>query len=160
MERRNSLSLTTVIIVLALLALFVGYLLGNWIIQLVVGTSPDDSSQLAENKVVEEEIIVEDDNDSDLESSTSYISKDKNDQETISINQQLSGDVFVVQVGAFSSYSNAVILKEELASKGFQTVITEGEPFKVQLGATTDREKAEKTKEDIKKLGYDAFITH
>lgn len=160
MERRNSLSLTTVVIVLALLALFIGYLLGNWIIQLVVGTSPDDSSQLTESKVMEEEIIVEDDSDNDLESSTSYISEDKNDKETISINQQLSGDVFVVQVGAFSSYNNAVVLKEELASKGFQAVITEGKPFKVQLGATTDRKTAEETEEKIKKLGYDAFITH
>ncbi|MFW5981835.1 MAG: hypothetical protein ACOCQO_01360, partial [Halanaerobiaceae bacterium] len=61
MERSNNMSLTVLVVVLAMLGLLVGYLLGNWFIQLVTGG--DDTQHLADSgdSVVEEEIILEDD---------------------------------------------------------------------------------------------------
>jgi cell division protein FtsN len=151
MARGNTLSLTVMVIILAMLGLFVGYLLGNWFIQLVTGEAPS-THQVVENRVVEEEIILKDE---ETEPSTYF-----DEQEEDETQEQLKGDVFVVQVGAFSSYNNALSLKEQLAGEGFEAVITEGVPYKVQLGATIDRSGAEETKRKIESLGYEAFITH
>jgi len=164
MERGNGLSLTVTVIILAIFGLFVGYILGNWFIQLVTGGSSEPSQLTSNEKIIEEEIILEDE-----ETEESYSSEFNLQDETSSakVNQgneltqeQLRGEVYAVQVGAFNSYNNALSLKEELASKGFQAVITEGIPYKVQLGATTDRQEAEETEKKIEELGYEAFITH
>ncbi|MFW6022172.1 MAG: SPOR domain-containing protein [Halanaerobiaceae bacterium] len=165
MERSSGMSLTVLVIVLAMLGLLVGYLLGNWFIQLVTGESPD-ASQLADtgNKVVEEEIILED-NETE-ESLSGYYTHDsstseRDDNEENNNNQIQSEDVFVVQVGAFNSKQNAKSLSNELIQKGYQTVITdEAIPYKVQLRAFANRNEAEEMKKEIESLGYDAFITH
>ncbi len=155
MKYRNStFSLTIVIVIMAVLAVFVGYLLGNWLIQMVTGDT--DTHQVMENRIIEEE-IVEDEN-SENESSVKI--KDEEIIEKEIMKEQIRGEVFVVQVGAFKSYENALDLKNELESKGFQVVITDESPYKVQLGATTDREEAEETEDKVETLGYNAFITH
>lgn len=167
MARGNTFSLTVMVIILAMLGLFVGYLLGNWFIQLVTGESPG-TRQVVENKVVEEEIIVEDDkaesSTNDLESVQDEFILEQGEfileDEQKPVREQIKGDVYVVQVGAFQSYENALTLKEQLAKDGFQAVITEGVPYKVQLGATIDRKVAEETEKKLEALGYDAFITH
>ncbi len=160
MNRENTFSVTVMVIVMALLAVFVGYLLGNWLIQLVTGNSPD-TQQVVEREIVKEEII----EDSDDSTGTSSLipapsEKEEDTVENYAPQEQLMGEVFVVQVGAFNSYNNAVKLKDELATKGFQAVITEGVPYKVQLGATNKREDAEKKEEELEALGFNAFITH
>ena len=158
MQKGSSLSLTVMIIFLALLGLFVGYLLGNWIIQLLTGGTPAPE-QLLENKVVEEELVVEDENAE--ESSKIYvITEDElyQNQEDFIANQ-IKGDVYVVQVGAFQNRNNALNLQNELTEKGFQAVITEGIPYKVQLVAK-GRTDAEEMEKKIETYGYDAFITH
>ena len=166
----NSMSLTVLVIVLAMLGLLVGYLLGNWFIQLVTGDSPG-SSQLAEdNKVVEEEIILEDD-ETEESSSENYIldpssqveeNNNTNDSNNnIQDKQTKSQGVFVIQVGAFNSMQNARELSDKLLEYGFQTVIAdESLPYKVQIGAFSDRDKAEEIEKKVEALGYDAFITH
>lgn len=156
MDRSNTMSLTVMVIILAMLGLFIGYLLGNWFIQLVTG-EPTPSQQVVDNKVVEEEIVVE---DNEKDTSTYFGVDSSTEFEQQEVKEQLSGEVFVIQVGAFSSYDNALSLKEELANKGYQATITEGAPFKVQLGATNDRKSAEETKKKIEALGYEAFIAH
>ncbi|MFW5985962.1 MAG: SPOR domain-containing protein [Halanaerobiales bacterium] len=177
MDRNNSLSITALVIVLALLGLFVGYLLGNWFIQMVTGENSETQQVQGpeqDNKIVEEEIVLEeeeeDENDNkdeneNKESSSNYSttaeddngSSDNNDL----IENQLQGDVYVVQVGAFNNRQNAVSLKDELTAKGIQAVVTdEGPPYKVQTGASNNKEEAEELEEEIEKLGYEAFITH
>ncbi len=164
MERGNGLSLTVTVIILAIFGLFVGYILGNWFIQLVTGGASEPSQLTSNEKIIEEEIILEDEETEESYSSEFDFQEETNiedlNQEIEFTQDQLKGEVYAIQVGAFNSYNNAVSLKEELASKGFQAVVTEGIPYKVQLGATTDRRKAEETKKKIEELGYDAFITH
>lgn len=170
MDRSNSMSLTVLVIVLAMLGLLVGYLLGNWVIQLVTGGS-HDNSQLAEsnNKVVEEEIILEDNKTEEsnsqnyiLDSSSQTENSGTNDSSnTIQDKQIKSKEVFVIQVGAFNSMEYARELSDALLEKGFQAVIAdENVPYKVQIGAFSDREKAEEIEKKVEALGYDAFITH
>lgn len=173
MDRSNSMSLTVLVIILAMLGLLVGYLLGNWFIQLVTGESPD-ISRLADsgNKVVEEEIVL-DDNEAEESASENYIldpspqkKEENNTNNLMSSNirtedQIRSEEVFVIQVGAFNSLQNAKQLSDNLKDKGFQVVIAdESLPYKVQIGAFPNRDKAEEMEEKVKDLGYDAFITH
>ncbi|MFP4661555.1 MAG: SPOR domain-containing protein [Halanaerobiales bacterium] len=178
MERSNNMSLTVLVIVLAMLGLLVGYLLGNWFIQLVTGENPE-SSQLADpgNTVVEEEIILDEEGteesssenillDSSPEIEGDTDTPDTNTGDTLGTNLQTenqlqSDNVYVIQVGAFNSLQNAKQLGNELTEKGFQVFIAdENLPYKVQIGAFTDREKAEETEKKVKSLGYDTFITH
>lgn len=172
MDRSNSLSITALVIVLALLGLFVGYLLGNWFIQVVTGGNPDTQQVQGpgQNEVVEEELIIEDENEnqdngkeeesfSDSNTTTSQIESYSESNDLVE--DQLKGEVYVVQVGAFNKRDNALDLKEELTRKGFQVMVTdEGLPYKVQIRAFTDREKAKELEEKVEQLGYDAFITH
>lgn len=169
MNRENTFSLTVMVIVMALLAIFVGYLLGNWLIQLVTGSSPE-TRQVVDKKIVEEEIIEdeetgeyiyeENDDNNSVNDSVSIIPSQEEESDEEFIKEQLKGEVYVVQVGAFNNRNNAEKLQQELANKGYQAIITEGVPYKVQLGATNDREMAEKTEKEVEALGYDAFITH
>ena len=179
MRRNNRLPLTITVIVVALLAIFVGYLIGNWVLQMVVG-SPEEHTERAGKKIIKEEIIRDEssedneqrqtESDDDSESSQLDSQNSNNDIETNSNNitekefiindKNTPKDVFVVQVGAFNKYNNALTLKKELESKGFQVVVTEGVPYKVQLGASTNRNESEKVEQEVESMGYNAFITH
>ncbi|HHU92544.1 MAG TPA: SPOR domain-containing protein [Halanaerobiaceae bacterium] len=166
MDQSNSMSLKVLVIVLALFALLVGYLMGNWVIQLVTGDSPNKNHiAKTDNKVIEEEIILKDEK-SQSSISGNYLLNTSSAQENYisnlsQDNQMKSREVFVIQVGAFNNRRNAEILSQELASKGFQTFIAdESLPYKVQIGAFTDRKEAEEIEREVKALGYEAFITH
>jgi hypothetical protein len=154
-KRESTLSLTIMVIIMALLAIFVGYLLGNWIIQMLTGDNPD-VHQVVQEKIIQEEIIGKNEDIPDKDFSSESLNYDL----TENFESQLSGDVFVVQVGAFNEYSNALSLKEELISKGFHPQVTEGIPYKVQLGASTERQEVELVKKKLESFGYEAFITH
>ncbi|MFW5999060.1 MAG: SPOR domain-containing protein [Halanaerobiaceae bacterium] len=171
MARQNTFSLTLIIIIVALLAVFVGYLLGNWILQMVTG-DPVGPEQASEDEIVEEEIVEESEEtqgEADLEEGEAEGETDTEGENTSTENiineaedvaeQELGGGVHVVQVGAFESYNNAVKLQEELESEGFDVMVTEDSPHRVQLGATDSREEAEDIKEELETQGYDAFIT-
>ncbi|MEJ6950429.1 SPOR domain-containing protein [Natronospora cellulosivora (SeqCode)] len=172
MERSNNMSLTVLVIVLAMLGLLVGYLLGNWFIQLVTGGTETQHLADSGNRVVEEEIILEDDSSDSEESISNYFSLDdsqgnsSNNQNlnnnSISQSQQFSTQgLYVLQVGAFNSRQNALSLTSELQDKGFQAVIAEGGvPYKVQIKAFNNREEAEDMQKEVEALGYDSFITH
>ncbi|NLM97973.1 MAG: SPOR domain-containing protein [Halanaerobiaceae bacterium] len=156
MEGTNSMSLKVLVIILMMLGLLVGYLLGNWFIQLVTGERPGNLHFLDEgSRVVEEEIILEDEEEESA--SYNYFTGSFTAQES----QIQSKEVFVIQVGAFNSRRNAEELSNELSQKGFPAVIADEKiPYKVQIGAFTDRSKAEEIEKEIEALGYDAFITH
>ncbi|MFW6035501.1 MAG: SPOR domain-containing protein [Halothermotrichaceae bacterium] len=167
MERSSNFSITVAVIILALLGLFVGYLLGNWVIQVVTGDVPEaqqvventEEDNSDDNTIVEEEIVLEDD---DTDDSMTYLNQEKTDNslDTDESNSIKGQDVFVVQVGAFNNRQNALTLKQELEAKGFQAIVTEGVPYKVQLGATDNKSEAKETEKKIENLGYQAFITH
>ena len=147
---------------MAVLAVFVGYLLGNWLIQMVTGDT--DTHQVMEDKIIEEEIVEDSKDGEDIKDSRD---KSQNEDESSimikdeqNVGEQIKGDVFVIQVGAFQNYNNAADLKSELENKGFQVIVTDTSPYKVQLGATTEREEAEATEDKVESIGYNAFITH
>lgn len=157
MNRESTLSLTIMVIIMALLAIFIGYLLGNWLIQFVTG-DPTSNQQILQQTIEQEEIIGDEKiPDSDSPSFADSLEETSSSWDLTAEDSK----VYVVQVGAFNDYMNAVSFKNELREKGFQPVITDDTlPYKVQLGASNNRLEAEKIEEKIKEMGYDAFITH
>ena len=165
MNRQNAFSLTAMVIIMALMAIFVGYLLGNWIIQLVTGEIPQEQV-FQENEIIEEDTL-EDEKDSEASSgqSDNVINSTKNDsgssEENNTDKQIAAENVYAVQVGAFNSQANAEKLKQKLTAEGFQVTVTDNRPYKVLIGATDSRSEAKNTEKELEKLGYkDSFITH
>jgi radical SAM protein with 4Fe4S-binding SPASM domain len=66
MDRGNSFSLTIMVIIMALLAIFVGYLLGNWLIQMVTGNT-SETNQVVQKRITEEEIVEDNDKNDNIE---------------------------------------------------------------------------------------------
>ncbi len=166
MDRSNTFSLTIMVIIMALLAIFIGYLLGNWLIQFVTGDIPPHEQVHQEQESgIEgdaEEITTEEDLDlddfiEDEEIPGDDIEEDR--EETPS--EDIHDSVFIVQVGAFSEQENAQRLKNELEEKNFHAVINDDDPdlYKIQMAADSENE-AEKIRDELIELGYsEAFIT-
>lgn len=68
--------------------------------------------------------------------------------------------LYKVQVGAFSTKSNAEKLAKKLKAKGYETVIVYvGKLYKVQLGAFSSKANAETLAEKLKRDGFDSIVT-
>ena len=158
--KNTNVSLVAGIIVMAVTAVALGYLLGNWMIKFVTGT---EINPVASEPEVQDEIIVGEDtnttNETEDESDEMTAINPPGNATTPSIE---GGDLFVVQLGAFNKYSNAVGLRDDLLAKGYNSVmITEGPPYKVQLRAAKTREEAEDIEDQVKQDGFvDVFIVH
>ncbi|NMB12822.1 MAG: SPOR domain-containing protein [Firmicutes bacterium] len=72
--------------------------------------------------------------------------------------QPSSKQLYRVQVGAFSSEANARSLANELANKGYQVVVIPGSLYRVQAGAFSQRDNAETLKRELEGKGYPAVI--
>lgn len=69
--------------------------------------------------------------------------------------------LYKVQVGAFSTKSNAEKLAKKLKAKGYETVIVYvGKLYKVQLGAFSSKANAETLAEKLKNDGFDSIVTN
>lgn len=66
--------------------------------------------------------------------------------------------LYRVQVGAFSSEANARGLADELISKGYQAIVTPGSLYRVQVGAFSQRDNAATLKDELEAKGYPAVI--
>ena len=68
--------------------------------------------------------------------------------------------IYKVQVGAFSTESNAEKLAKKLKAKGYETIIVfVGKLYKVQLGAFSSKTNAENLAEKLKNDGFDSIVT-
>ena len=81
---------------------------------------------------------------------------------TIKQSSSGSGFLYRVQLGAFRKEDNAVKLKKELQTKGFQAFVTTvdlaGILYRVQVGAYSQKNNAEAMKKRLKDAGYDSVI--
>jgi cell division septation protein DedD len=73
--------------------------------------------------------------------------------------QTSSKQLYRVQVGAFSSEANARGLANELAGKGYQVLVVPGSLYRVQVGAFSQRDNAETLKRELEDKGYPAVVT-
>ena len=152
MAKNNNFSLTVMVMIFAIIAIFVGYFIGNKMIEMALG-SPEQKTEITKNKKNE------DTNTQSVE--IGETENTTNNEQTNKINtESFSSDGYAVQAGAFNSFENALSLKKELVNKGFEVIITQGKPHKVRLGPFPEKEEAEKTKEEIEKMGYNGFVTN
>ena len=81
---------------------------------------------------------------------------------TIKQSSSGSGFLYRVQLGAFRKEDNAVKLKKELQTKGFQAILATvdlaGILYRVQVGAYSKKSNAESMKKQLKEAGYESVI--
>lgn len=175
MNGKKSFSLTIVIIIFALLAIFVGYLLGNWLLQLVTGEQAPSEVSEDDFPVEQEEIVdsptengEESDADNDDVEELPEETELSQDEESLE-NQEDSGEEnlfeseetsYSIQVGSFESYDNAESLQEELENEGYTSDIVSESPYRVHVMGAESREEAESVLEELLESGYQGFISH
>lgn len=166
---KNGFSLVIVVVFMSIAALFIGYLVGSWLISFLV--ADDQNSDLA-NKTSQIEKVekksTEEINNSknnltapDIEKQvTKQTQSTAENQSSNSDSNQNSETKFAVQIGAFTDYNNAVLLKKEIDKLGYKVKITDSSPHQVQVINYDSRKKAESVKKELKEEGYNGFIVH
>jgi len=187
-KNENGFSLVIVVIFMSIAALFVGYLMGSWLISFLVDddsaeiaeqeqSSPNINQQLENNEQAsepeevnnsennltaptEEELNIAADQSSNEETANS--NQNQSSQPT-SENENSSGNTeieggFGVQIGAFSNYNNALSLRNKIEEMGYEVVATESSPHQVQVVGYSSREEAESAAEKLEEEGYKGFI--
>ena len=152
MANKNNFSLTVIVIVFAIITIFVGYFLGNWMIRMAF-ENPEQSNEISKQEVNQEEEKKEVNIDEKTDTVTTI--KDQNGKVTTDTFSKAS---YAVQVGAFNNYNNAQKLKKELENQGYEVLITEGKPHKVRVGPSSEKKGAETIKKEIEKIGYNGFV--
>ncbi|MGM0603497.1 MAG: SPOR domain-containing protein [Bacillota bacterium] len=185
-NKKSGFSLTVIVIFMAVAAIFVGYLLGSWLIQFL---NEDNTPQLAqeqseeitstessipltnekETETVSDELKTDSQTESVKEKTpVEDTSNSQNDiepaaelsEEQNTVESELSDDRgdFGIQVGAFANYENAQQFKREIEEKGYNAIITDTDPHKVQIVGYSSREDAEKAEKEVESAGYNGFI--
>jgi cell division protein FtsN len=160
-KNKKNKSLTLVVIVMAVICLFVGYLVGVNLLQWMKGGN--DQIAQTENKATEEAQISNDNqeitSEQKQENDSSQTEETETQQQTNTTTQNSNYEnLFKIQVGAFSNRSNAVSFRNELADKGYNVIIKEAANYKVRVIGKETREETEKIEEELTNLGYDTFI--
>ena len=166
-KKKSNRSLTLVIIVMAIICVFVGYLVGLNLFRWMKG----DTDQVAQTENNTQQQTQQQDSSNEISSSVEE-SETETEQaqqvaeedttETQETNQVISSgevqNVFKIQVGAFSQKANAESFKNELEEQGYDVIIKEASTFKVRVLGKQTREETEKIEDQLIELGYDTFI--
>lgn len=162
MAKKKNKSLTLVVVVMAVICLFVGYLVGVNLLQWMKGGN--DQVAQTENQEVEEEQLgnegQEITSEETQEDDTSQTEETETQQQS-NTTPQSSDDhenLFKIQVGAFSNKSNAESFRNELEDEGYNVIIKEAANYKVRVIGKDTREETEELEEELANLGYDTFI--
>ncbi|ADQ14546.1 SPOR domain-containing protein [Halanaerobium hydrogeniformans] len=163
-KNEKGFSLVVVVIFMSIAALFVGYLLGSWLITFLVDDTEDE---IAQNEVEEvQEGTLNGISDDLLEDE--FVDEQPVDDpqaepgETIEetpTTEEFSGQ-YGVQVGAFANYTSALALKNELEELGYEVFITDTSPHQIQVHGYESREDAEEAQSELETEGYEGFIIH
>jgi len=182
-NNKNGFSLIIVVIFMSIAALFVGYIMGSWLISFM---TEESEQQMADNNVEQIEEVQEvssnelaGDNQAEMNDESiqeNLLNEESNDDKNETLVEEntesaaaqtaddshfegddLSG-TFAVQVGAFNNIDSAISLKEEMEDLGFETFITESKPHKIRVGRFATREEAEESEAQLENREYEGFI--
>lgn len=156
MAKKNSFSLTVTVIVFALIAIFVGYFIGNWVIQMAVESPEKEVAQESKSQVDTKSQA--DNSDTTVEIDSKEKSKSNDGDSNKKDIESFTSDGYAVQVGAFNNFDNALSLKQELKAEGFNVIITGGKPHKVRIGPFNGKKEAEKTQNKVESIGYNGYV--
>lgn len=180
-KNENGFSLVVVVIFMSIAALFIGYLLGSWLISFLIEDSPTEIAEQEQNTANVNQQVV----DSSQEE-TEEINTTKNNltappeqnnitaENTANVEQNQSQNTadsdnnssqntentggFGVQIGAFSNYNNALSVRNKVSELGFEVVVTDSSPHQVQVLGYESREQAESAAQELEAEGYPGFI--
>lgn len=173
MAKKKNKSLTLVVIVMAVICLFVGYVVGVNLLQWMKGGNDQvaqtekqavEEEQISEEQISneEQEIVSEETQEDETSQSEETVDQEQtNSEQQTNTTSQSNGDyenLFKIQVGAFSNRSNAVGFRNELEDKGYNVIIKEAANYKVRVIGKETREETEKLEQELSNLGYDTFI--
>lgn len=165
-------SLIIVAIFMSIAALFIGYLLGSWLISFLV---EDNSTEVAEpNKenvsqqfdqkennltapTAAEKKIAPEQNNEQLVNSDSTANNNLAEDNSTTAAAKTRGN-YGVQIGAFTNYNNALSVKNKVEKMGYDLVITESSPHQVKVIGYKNRTAAEAAAAELKSAGYNGFI--
>lgn len=161
-KKEKGFSLVIVVIFMSIAALFVGYLLGSWLITFLVD---DTEEEFAQNEVEEvqegslngisDDLIEDDISDEQLQDD---FQADPGETTEEAPNGEEFAGRYGVQVGALNNYNNALVLKNELEEMGYEVIITDSTPHQIQVHGYENREEAEEAQSELESDGYEGFI--
>lgn len=178
-NNESGFSLIIVVIFMSIAALFVGYIMGSWLISFMTEESEKEiadnnveqveqvqevsSNDSAENNQAgineespQENVLNEETNETTVEQNTEG-EEEQTTEESKFEGNDLSG-TFAVQIGAFNNIDSAISLKEEMEDLGFEAFITESQPHKIRVGSFETREEAEEVEAQLERRDYEGFI--
>lgn len=174
------------LVVVAGVAIFLGYIVGQYAIQAATGALDRELAREGEavrEKVVEtargtpletsakkeelslpgetEEAAADESKGRDSSAISSISRGETTTTETVSPKPPVttpSKQLYRVQVGAFSSADNAQNLAKALKDQGYPVLVTSGSLHRVQVGAFAERANAENLRVELEEKGYPAAI--
>lgn len=166
-KKENGFSLIIVVIFMSIAAVFVGYLMGSWLIGFLM---EEPAQQSAQNNAEEVGEVLQNNNSAPLQNSSveEEESPSSNDQEEVSISEQNTEQI----TDQDSSAENQESSPGEQDNQTAQTeendqlesdLDTAAEEIKgsygVQVGAFNNYDSALSIKEEIEQLGFTVYIT-
>ncbi len=150
LNKSQGISFAFTVVVMCLLAVIVGFIIGNWMLGYVL--RPDeDMTTISEEPVVDEEFIAFEDQEEE-EEENDFLHPDD-------IEELVLEDAYLVQLGAFQSRENARNLVAQLHELDYEAFMTEESPYRVQVGGFSSRDQAEEVGQELENLGYEVFIS-
>lgn len=162
---KESLNFGITAITVSVIFIFVGYLLGQYAVQMVSFQNPT-TSQVRQSEQVSTAIneglnqLQANTNQPLPASSTNPQRATERPTSQVASQPSSSGTLYRVQVGAFSQRPNAENLKTRLAELGYEAVVTSGPPFRVQTGAFSSRDNAQNLSEELRGKGFEVAIVN
>lgn len=172
-KKDSNRSLTFVIIVMAIICIFVGYLVGiNLFRWMKKGSEPqiaktenqtentptEVTSKQEKNEKDEQKQEATTQNESDVKTDTEVNVVEENPTKQDQADQDKYENIYKIQVGAFSNRKNAESFKDELVNQGYNVIIREASTFKVRVVGKSSREETQEIEDQLIELGYDTFI--
>jgi len=158
---KESFSFILSLISVSIVFIFLGYLMGQYGLQMLEQKSPVTSSVPQQSASINQQIEKRLEELSANEQAATATSSSAN---TSSSSQQQSSTVaagsalYRVQVGAFSQRANAQRLVNSLRELGYEAFITDGPPYRVQTGAFSSSESAQRYADELIKRGFEVTI--
>lgn len=178
-DKKSRFRFVGFLVIASMLAVFVGFQLGNAFFARQVGrdsdseeiyeTAPEEIEEEVpapgEEDVVEEsppeveEITPEPSEEERLETEEAPLADPApDDLKEVEEQEDLDEFSYYVQVGSFSDRSNALNYAETIEADGFQVEVAETEPYRVLVIGGNSREEAEEVEAELRELGYETFI--
>ncbi|MGI6036772.1 MAG: SPOR domain-containing protein [Limnochordia bacterium] len=144
---REKISLAATLVSVGIIAIFLGYAMGQYAINIVAEPFRQPMPAAVERDVAVQVAVAQPEETKEPEAPV---------RET---QPPSSGGLFRVQIGAFSSEENAKALGEKLGSEeNLPVYVTPGPPYRVQVGAFSQRENALRLQEDLQAKGYETIL--